>query len=106
MRPKTAIPPQSTREVLGYFLRNPRTADTLEGITRWRLLEEVVQRTTEETGKAIAWLVSAGLLRRRLVPGGAPTYRLPAERKSEAERLLSTWVSSPDGDSGSSGSGR
>jgi hypothetical protein len=106
MRPTPAIPPEPTRKVLSYFLRNPRAVDTLEGITRWRLMEEAVQRTTEETSTALAWLVSAGLLRRREVPDGAPLYRLAENRLGEAERLLSLWVSSPDGDSGSSGSGR
>jgi hypothetical protein len=106
MRPTPTIPPEPTRRVLSYFLRHPRAADTLEGITRWRLMEEAVRRTTEEIGQALAWLVSAGLLRRREVPGSAPIYRLAEDRLGEAERLLSLWDGPPDGDSGSSGSGR
>jgi len=94
-----------TCAVLRYFVRNPQAADTLEGIARWRLLEEAVQRTTEETGEALAWLVAAGLLRCTEVPGCVPVYSLAAGRQDDAERLLSAG-GSPDGNPGSAGSGR
>lgn len=81
-------PPEPVSEILRYFLRHPRAADTLEGIVRWRLLEETVQRKTEETARALAWLVDAGLLHREAMPGGEPAYSLARERKAEAERLL------------------
>ena len=40
-------------EILSYFLRNPLAADTLEGVARWRLLDEVVYRKVEETRAAL-----------------------------------------------------
>jgi len=89
MSPTPNFPSDVTRAVLSYFLRHPRAADTLEGITRWRLMEEAVLRATQETDSALAWLVSAGFLRRTAVAGGAPVYSLAEERREEAERLFS-----------------
>lgn len=86
MRISVPRPPEPASEILRYFLRQPRAADTLEGIVRWRLLEETVQRKTEETARALEWLVEAGLLHRVLL--GEPVYRLAEERREEAERLL------------------
>ena len=37
------------KEILSYFLRNPQAADNLEGVARWRLLEQTVHRSVEET---------------------------------------------------------
>jgi hypothetical protein len=50
------------KEILRYFLRNPRGADTLEGIARWRLLEERLYSSIEETDRALNSLVSQGFL--------------------------------------------
>jgi hypothetical protein len=33
-----------TKQIVSYFLRNPNAADTLEGIARWRLLEERIHQ--------------------------------------------------------------
>ena len=54
-----------TREILNYFLRSPHAADNLEGIARWRLLEERIQRTVEETKESLDWLLEEGYLVRR-----------------------------------------
>lgn len=78
------------KQVLDYFVQNPKTADTLEGITRWRLLRERVQKSLRETEAAIDWLVERDYLEKVLVAGGKDAiFRLNPGRRSDALRLLS-----------------
>ena len=78
------------KQVLGYFVENPKTADTLQGITRWRLLQERVQKSLRETEAAIAWLVEQGYLEEVVVAGAKEAiFRLNPQRRSDALRLLS-----------------
>jgi hypothetical protein len=65
-------------EILGYFMRNPNAADNLEGIARWRLLEQVVYRTLDETQEAVEWLVKQGALLETPTTGFGPVFRLNA----------------------------
>jgi hypothetical protein len=77
------------KQVLGYFVRNPKTADTLEGIARWRLLEERVQKSLLQTEAAIDWLVGQRYLEEVTVAGSKETiFRLNPKRLSDAVRLL------------------
>jgi hypothetical protein len=80
--------PVRTGEILEYFLRHPAAADTLEGVARWRLLEEVIYRRVEEIREAVGWLVVRGLLLRDAAPGAGPLFRLNAQRTTEARQLL------------------
>jgi hypothetical protein len=73
------------REVLSYFLRNPDTADSLEGIARWRLLEERVHRTITETQAALEWLVEQGYLVRIDHASAEPVFRLNEEKPADAD---------------------
>jgi hypothetical protein len=78
------------RQVLGYFVRNPKAVDTLEGVARWRLLEERVHESVRQTKAAIDWLVKEGYLEEVVTPGGkAPVFRMKAERKDDAIQFLS-----------------
>jgi hypothetical protein len=77
------------REVLNYFLRNPQAVDNLEGIARWRLLDEVVRRKVEETRKALEWLVRQKYLSKTMVPGGAPVFIINPDNIAKAKAFLS-----------------
>lgn len=68
-------------EILGYFVRNPKAVDNLEGIVRWRLLEGIVHRTLDETQKALDWLVRQGALLETSTTGLGPVFRLNAQEK-------------------------
>ena len=81
---------EPTRKILRYFVRNPEAADTFEGIVRWRLIEEAIHQTTEETEQALAWLVAQGYLREASVGERGPLFQLNAEKRAEAERFLAT----------------
>ena len=63
-------------------MRNPNAADNLEGIARWRLLEEVVYRTLEETQQAVQWLVKHGALLETPTTGFGPVFRLNAQKEA------------------------
>ena len=78
------------KEILRYFLRNPRAADSLEGVARWRLLEEAVQRRIESTDRALRWLVRHGYLREIGTSGTGAIFSLNAQRQEEAERFLTS----------------
>jgi hypothetical protein len=77
------------RDVLEYFLRNPQSADSLEGIARWRLLEQAIHRTLAETETALQWLVREGFLKVISVPGSKNVYALNLEKREEAKRFIS-----------------
>jgi hypothetical protein len=75
------------RDILRYFLRNPRAADDLEGVVRWRLLDEKIHRSVAEARAALEWLVSSGLLVEEQA-GTSAMYRLNTDSREQAERFL------------------
>ena len=76
------------KQVLGYFVRNPKAADTLEGVARWRLLEEQIQNSISQTETAVEWLVAQGLLQEFNPRGTGRLFRLNPARLDDAIRLL------------------
>lgn len=85
---RSAGMPEMARDVLSYFLRNPEAADSLEGVARWRLLEEVLHRSLAQVEHAVRWLVRQGLLVRDDRAGAGALYRLNVARRDDARRLL------------------
>ena len=81
--------PAEAKEILRYFVRNPQAADNLDGIVRWRLMEERVHRSVEEVDRAMAWLVSEGFLVRESAQGASPViFRLNREKDGEAREFV------------------
>ena len=80
--------PQIARQVLSYFIRNPQATDSLEGIARWRLLQERIHRTVQETNGAVTWLVSEGYLRQVSNAGAEPLYQLNVAQTENALAFL------------------
>ena len=78
---------QVAEEILRYFLRNPQAIDDLEGVARWRLLDERIHSSLGEVSRAIAWLVSEGLLLQQGSDTANSLFRLNADRRSDSERL-------------------
>jgi hypothetical protein len=76
------------KQVLGYFVRNPEAADSLEGIACWRLLEEQIQNSLSKTKAAVEWLVAQGYLEEFGSRGSGRLFRLNLARRGEAIRLL------------------
>ena len=84
----TAPPDDITREILGYLLRHPDAADSLEGLARWRLVEMTVRHTLDETERAVHWLVDRGWVREVARPHGATLFTLDEARRDEAARYM------------------
>jgi hypothetical protein len=80
--------PPVVKQVLSYFMRNPQAADDLEGIARWRLLDELIRSRVEETRHALAWLVARGFLLERDAGSTDPVFTLNPEKVVEARHLL------------------
>jgi hypothetical protein len=76
------------KEVLSYFLRNVEAADSLEGIARWRLLDEVVRRRVDETYRALTWLVEHEYVRETMAAGTESIFSLNLHRLVEAKAFL------------------
>ena len=98
--------PPLVEDVLSYFIRHPQAADSLEGIARWRLLDEVVRHTVTATHEALDWLVARGLLQQEGGPGRQPVFSLVPAKKEEAERLLAELRHTAHGEDDRRGSGR
>ena len=72
------------REILAYFLRNPQSADDLHGITRWRLLDQMIHHALHDTRAALDLLVQEGFLTKESITGSDPIFRLNSERQTDA----------------------
>jgi hypothetical protein len=80
--------PETAMRILRYFVRNPEAADTCEGIARWRLLEETIHHTTEETARAVDWLEARGYLQRVPGIGSSPLFMLDRAKLTEVTSFL------------------
>jgi hypothetical protein len=87
--PRISTPTKElAKEILSYFLRNPQAADSLEGVTRWRLLEERIHRHVQSTYEALHWLVEEGYLVQESSEWTDAVYRLNKESRGKAERFM------------------
>ena len=84
--PATAL--KGVRHVLAYFVQHPSAADSLEGVARWRVQQELGSHIVEQVDQALIWLVNEHLLVREDRIGTASTFRLDPTRAGEATRLL------------------
>ena len=75
------------KQILRYFLHNPHAADTLEGIARWRLLDEQIRQSVRMTTLAVQSLVSMGLLVAERAGAAGIVYRLNEAKRGEALRF-------------------
>ena len=84
------------REILAYFLRNPQSADDLHGITRWRLLDQMIHHALHDTRAALDLLVQEGFLTKESTTGSDPIFRLNCERQTAALSFVNDKADDPD----------
>jgi hypothetical protein len=83
------LSPEIAKDILRYFVRNPRAADDLEGVARWRLLRGLIHDRVEETSRGLRWLVEQHLLLRIPTPGrSGDIFLLNVEELARAESFL------------------
>lgn len=75
-------------DVLRYFTRNPNAADTVEGLARWRLVDEVIHSNLEHVAKAVAWLVSQRMLVEESTSPLTKVVRLNEQELGQIKRFL------------------
>ena len=88
MNAQAETAPPVSRDVLTFFLRNPKAADSIEGVARWRLLEEAVRQTLADTERAVRWLVDQGFLREVSTNAAGRIFMLNHRRRAEAEEFV------------------
>jgi hypothetical protein len=76
------------KDILSYFLRNPAAADSLAEIARWRLMQEAVQRSVEETRLALKWLIEQGYVLEESHLSTASLFQLNPERRDDAAEFV------------------
>jgi hypothetical protein len=87
---RTQYRQELAKQILAYFLRHPKGADDLRGVATWRLLDQMIHQTLEETRDALEWLVSEGYLISDSTTGSERIFRLNKDKRKEAEQYLET----------------
>lgn len=77
-------------EILQYFVRSPHAADTVQGIARWRLLDEAIYRNLDQVTKAISWLVTQGMLVRVPTNSSECLFHLNEQFAGETKKFLAS----------------
>lgn len=73
--------------MLEFFLTTPKAADTVEGITRWRLLDVAVHHALNDTRKAVRFLAEKGFLKASQVTGSEDIFSLDETQRASAEQF-------------------
>lgn len=76
------------KDILRYFLRNPGAVDSLKEIARWRLMQEEVRRSVDETQQALEWLTEVGYVSEESRTGAESIYQLNPARLAEAASFI------------------
>jgi len=79
---------EQAREIIRYFMQHPQASDDLEGIARWRLLQQRVHRQVEEVQSALALLVNLKLLNEQDTPTAGRRYSLNPAKVSESREFI------------------
>lgn len=88
MTKKRQTHPDIAIEIVDYFLRNANAADDLEGIVRFRLLDQAIFRCVSEVSETLEWLVSAGLLNKTTTISSGPIFSLNELKRNQAEKFV------------------
>ena len=76
------------RSILRYLEAHPNAKDTVEGIAQWWVLREWSVTRFEEVEKALALLISEGLIVETRREGSPPFYRLNQEKKGLISEII------------------
>lgn len=88
------VQPRLARDLLRLYLTNPTMVETIEGLARWRLAEQLIEQTIRETQQALEWLVGRGFLREISGRRGRTVFMMNPDRREDAQQ----WVGAARGD--------
>ncbi len=90
MRPDTysRVRRETAQEILRYFLSHPAAKDTLEGIAKWWLDRQRVERGVEEVAESLRLLVARGFVVEHLGRATQPFYQMNPAKRTEIEDFL------------------
>jgi hypothetical protein len=80
--------PQVGYQILTYLVEHPEAQDTLEGIVEWWLLERAIKFQEAAVSKAIAELVTKGLVIGQKGYDSKIHYRVNQSRFEEIKKLV------------------
>jgi hypothetical protein len=75
-------------EILAYLIDHPKARDTLEGIVEWWLLERAIKFQEAQVKKALAELVTNGLVIEQKGYDSKIHYRVNPSRLEEIKKLV------------------
>jgi hypothetical protein len=76
------------RDILRFYLRNPQAADSVEGLARWRLLDEKIYSTLDKVTRAVSWLVSQELLVKEPTSPFTSVFRFNESERQKSESFV------------------
>jgi hypothetical protein len=82
------VQPKLARDLLKLYLTNPTLVETTEGLARWRLADQLLDKTIRETEQALEWLVSRGFLRQISGRRGRTVFMMNPDRRDEAQHWI------------------
>ena len=62
------------REILDYLREHPRSGDTLEGVSKWWLMQQRVSESVENVFQALKQLGKEGVVNERIMADGRVVY--------------------------------
>jgi Fe2+ or Zn2+ uptake regulation protein len=68
------IPREISREILDYLREHPRSGDTLEGVSKWWLMQQRVSESVENVFQALKQLGKEGFVHERIMTDGRVVY--------------------------------
>jgi DNA-binding transcriptional ArsR family regulator len=74
--------------ILRYLSKNPNAKDTIQGIAEWWILNERIDQTIDEIDKALDYLVSENLIRKRNYQGQNTYYEINNQKKDKISDVL------------------
>jgi len=84
-------------QILTYLGVHPNAQDTVEGIAQWWVMEQRVRCMSREVQRALAELVTKGMVLERTGRDGRAHYRLNSRKRAAIERLLGETFSNSSG---------
>ena len=77
-----------TAAILRYLVKHPDTGDSIEGIARWRLLQDKIDATVDQVSEIVQELSTRGMVVEKEIPGGTRIYYLNKVKIQAVRKLL------------------